>query len=260
MAMTHASARADYRHWLDLVLELVSRDVKLRYRGSALGMTWSQIGALVQIGTLTFVFSKVVKLGIPHYAAFVFTGMTAWIWFSIAIEGATASVVTNRDLVRRPGFPLALLPVVTVLTPLVHYLLTLPIMLVAIALITGRLPATAVGLPVLLAIQFAVTLGPAYLLAAFNVSLRDTTHLVTVALTLLFYGTPIIYTGFPHKYRLLGTLNPLAQVIRGERALLLEGRIPDLGPLVVVFVAAIVVSVIGYRVFVHLARWFAEDL
>src|SRR5256885_2976720 len=65
---TAAPSRSSYGHWRDLVRELVSRDVKLRYRGSVLGMAWSQIGALVQIGTLTFVFSRVVRLGIPHHA------------------------------------------------------------------------------------------------------------------------------------------------------------------------------------------------
>jgi lipopolysaccharide transport system permease protein len=233
---------------LDLLRELVARDLKIRYRRSVLGIAWSQLSPLATIVALTFVFTRVVDLGIPDYALFVFTGLLAWNWFQGSVVAATQSVVAGGDLVRLPGFPTAMLPVAA--------------LIVATVVMTGRVPVTATALPVLLVVQFLFILGPALLLAAVNVRFRDTAHLVGVLLLPLFYVTPVFYdlASVPQRFRELYDFNPLAQLVLAYRAVLLHGRWPSATRLGWVVAVAAVLLVIGSRVFGARAHEFAEEL
>lgn len=251
---------ARWVHRSDLVRELVVREVRLRYSGSILGLGWSQIAALAQIGVMMFVFGRVVRLGIPDYPAFVLAGMGPWLWFVGSIGAAATSVVAGRDLVRRPGFPCAVLPLVAVGTALMNFVLTIPIMLVAVGLVTGRVPATAALLPVLAVVQLVVMLGPAYLVAALNVFLRDTGHLVAILLGLLFYATPVFYGHVPSHYRVIFGLNPMAHVVGAYRQVLLFGELPSWRALLLMTLGGGLGTWIGYKVFTNRQRWFAEEL
>ena len=247
-------------HRLDLIRELVVRDIRLRYSGSVLGLGWSQVAALAQVAVLMFVFGKVVRLGIPDYPAYVLSGTIPWLWFVGATSGAADSVVAGRDLVRRPGFPAAVLPLVAVGTALINFLLTVPIMLLAIGVVTGRLPATVALLPVVVAAQLLVMLGPAYLVATVNVFLRDTGHLVAILLGLLFYATPVFYAHVPRHYSFIVTLNPIAHLLTAYRQVLLYGQMPNWPQLLGFALGGAVVATGCYRIFIGRERWFAEEL
>lgn len=244
----------------DLLRELVGREIRLRYSGSVLGLGWSQVSALAQVAVLMFVFSRVVRLGIPNYPAFVIVGMIPWLWFVGGVGAAAESVVSGRDLVRRPGFPSAVLPLVSVGTSFINFALTLPVMLIAVGVVTGRLPVTAAMLPVVAAVQLLVMLGPAYLVATLNVFLRDTGHLVSILLGLLFYATPIFYQHVPGRYHLILTLNPMAHLVAAYRRLLLDGSMPSWPGLLTLALGGAVASYLCYRLFAHRRRWFAEEL
>ena len=116
----------------DLLYELVGRDMKLRYKRSMLGIVWSLLNPLAQLLVFMFVFRLVLPLDIPNYPLFVFTGLLVWTWFQSALLQATDSIVANPDLIRRPGFPMPVLPIVTITTHLIHFLLALPILLIFI--------------------------------------------------------------------------------------------------------------------------------
>ena len=245
---------------LELASELVLRELRLRYSGSVLGLGWSQVAALAQAGILIFVFGRVVRLGIPHYPAFVLVGMVPWLWFAAGIGSAASSVVSARDLVRRPGFPPAVLPLVAVGTALVNFLLTVPITLITVLLVTGHIPATAAVLPLLMIVQLLVMLGPAFLVAALNVFLRDTGHLVGILLGLYFYATPVFYEHVPAGYHFVVTLNPMAHLLAAYRQTLLYGNLPSWSALATLAVGGALVTVACHRVFVRGERWFAEEL
>ncbi|HEX6395309.1 MAG TPA: ABC transporter permease [Acidimicrobiales bacterium] len=254
---SHASAPV---HHAGMVRELVVRQIRLRYSGSVLGLGWSQLAALAQAGVLIFIFGRVVRLGIPNYAAFVLVGMVPWLWFVGAIGAAADSVVSGRDLIRRPGFPSAVLPLVAVGVALINFVLMLPITLVTVGLVTGRVPARAMLLPVVAIVQLVVMLGPAYLVATVNVFLRDTGHLVSILLGLLFYATPVFYAHVPSHYHLIVTLNPMAHLVAAYRQVLLYGTMPSWGGLAALMVGGVAVTLACYRVFVGYERWFAEEL
>jgi lipopolysaccharide transport system permease protein len=250
-------------HRRDILRELLLRDIRLRYRRSVLGLLWSQLSPLSLIVILTVIFTRVVPLGIPNYPVFVFVGLSSWHWFQGGLHDATICVSNNRDLVRLPGFPLGLLPPVSIGSHVTHYVLSLPVLLGAVLVTTGRIPYTAIALPLVLMIQFALCLGPAYVLAPLQVTMRDTAHAVSIALLLLFYATPIIYD--ERRLRLsamrpLFDLNPLAHLLRAQRDILLDGRWPDFGALTIVLAVALIVLVIGRRIFVAAGSWMADEV
>jgi lipopolysaccharide transport system permease protein len=247
---------------VDLLWTLVWRDLVLRYRRSVLGIAWSQIGPLALLGVLAFVFSKIVPLGIPHYALFVIVGLLAWTWFSAGLTAAIDSVVTARDLVRLPGFPAALLPAIAVTTHLMHFLLAVPVLLLIVGIVLHGLSVTVIALPLVIASQFLVTLAPAYLLAAANVRYRDVSHIVGVALLPLFYASPVFYDAdrVPDRYRWIYDNNPIAILLDAYRNCVLFGRWPhwtSLGTVTVLAAAAVVAS---RRIYNRAAPDFAELL
>jgi lipopolysaccharide transport system permease protein len=246
----------------DLVSVLVARDLKSRYKRSLLGFAWSLLNPLAQMLVISFVFSRVFGITIPDYPLFVFCAILPWTWFQSSLVAATDAITGNREMIRRPGFPVPALPVITVASNLLHFLLALPILLLFLVL-SGRGASLAVlGLPVLVALQFVLTLGLAYFVATFQVTFRDTQHLLTVALLLVFYLTPVFYLAdaVPAQYRAVYALNPMVHLIEGYRAALL-GR-GQVDPLALVAIAAVggVLLWIGYGVFVRASYGFAEEL
>ena len=253
------------RHRTDLVRELVARDVKLRYRRSVLGVAWSQLAPLSLIAIFTFVFGYVLKLHIPHYPAsrypaFLFVGFLPWLWFQGSLLGGTHSVVGGRDLIGQPGFRVALLPVVSIATNLINYALALPVMFVGIVVYTHRVPVTALALPVIIAVQFVITLGPVYFLSAFNVTFRDVGHIVEILILPLFYATPVFYSEPTTRFHLVYVLNPLAHLIKAYRSALLDGHWPDFRALSVVALVGVVLVWMGHAVFMRMSRHFPEEL
>ena len=177
----------------DLLYELVVRDVKLRYKRSVLGIGWSLLNPLAQLLVFYFIFDLLLPLKIPNYTPFLFTGVLVWSWFQSSLQAATGSVVDNRELVKRPGFPATVLPPVTVTAHLIHFLLALPILLLFIMHGNSQFTSAILILPLLIALQLGLILGLGYLVATLHVTFRDTQYLVGVLLQLLFFLTPVFY-------------------------------------------------------------------
>lgn len=240
----------------------MTRDIKLRYRRSVLGILWSQITPLAMMVVLSLVFAHVVGLNlkIHHYAAFLFAGLLPWIWFQTAMVAGTQSVVGGRDLVRQPGFPVVMLPIVSVTTTLINYLLALPVMFLWIGFSLHAIHGTSIALPVIIAVQFLITAGPCLMLSALNVRFRDVSHIVEIALLPLFYALPIIYAQPPHQLHWVFQLNPLAHLINAYRDVLYFGRWPQMTTLVVLALIGVLLAGIGYRIFDRLSYRFPEEL
>ncbi len=246
----------------DLMRELILRDMKLRYKRSLMGIAWSLLNPLAQLLVLNLVFRLVLPLDIPDYTAFLFTGLLAWNWFQSGLYSATGAIVDNRDLVRQPGFPAAILPVVSVSVHLIHYLLALPVLL-AFLLFTGvNFAWTLVLLPLLLAVQFLVTLSLGYFIATLQVAFRDVQYLLGVALLLGFYLSPVFYDVrlIPARYQALYSLNPMTILLESYRAILIRGDLPGVGALLVLLALALILLWTGYRIFGRASHSFAEEL
>ena len=246
-----------------LVRELIARDVRLRYRGRALGFLWSQLNPIVSVVIFSVVFSTVIPLGIDDYPLFILIGIESWQWFQSGLVAGTAGVVAARDLVRHPGFPIGVLPPVLAGAQLVQFVLALPVILGALVVTTGRLPGTAAWLPPILVVQFMLCTGAAYLLATLHVFVRDTAEIVNVALRIAFFATPIIYDAerlANSRLRVLLEINPMAHLIGAQRDVLLAGRGPDVARLGAVALLATVLVVGGRAVFDRFSHRFPDEV
>lgn len=249
------------RYSWDLITHLVGREFRLRYRRTILGWLWAMGYPLARLFVFAFLFTRVLPLGIPNYAAFAFTGIIAWTWFSAGVASATSSAVDRRDLLTRPGLPRATVPVVSVLTDGLDYLVALPVL--AVFLLIGEgVPATAVLLPAVMGVQLLFTLGLGFALCAANVYLRDVRLLVDVVLLLGFYLTPVFYDAqsVPENYRFVLSLNPMAHLLGAYRSILLAGRAPSLGPFLLLIGAGAVVFVTGYLIYRSTSPSFVDEL
>jgi lipopolysaccharide transport system permease protein len=263
--MTTKALPALQPRWLyfyDLLHELVIRDLKLRYKRSILGMAWSLFNPLAQLLVFTFVFTRVLPLNRPNFTPFLFCGIVTWNCFSASLFGGAVSITNNRELIRRPGFPSPVLPVVQVTSDLLHFLLALPILFVFL-LVSGLQPGAAVVFaPLVMLVQFVFTLSLVYMVATVNVRFQDTQYLLGVFLLLLFYLTPTFYdvTQVPAAYQSAYHLNPMLHFIEAYRAIFLKGAVPDLTALAVLFVISLVLLAIGYTIFQRASWRFVEEL
>jgi lipopolysaccharide transport system permease protein len=246
----------------DLLQALIARDIKLRYRGSILGVLWTLLNPLAELLVLLFVFGVVVRVGIPNFGAYLFLGLVVYGWFSTSVSFATGAVVSNRELVRRPGMPLVILPVVTVASNLVHFLLSLPILGALLVFSGVHITPALLALPLLIVIQFVLILASSYPVAVAHVWFRDTQHLLRIALQLLFYLTPIFYEvdTVPAGGRWIYQVNPMAHLVDVYRAVLLHGKWPSTGSLVYLTVISSALLVVGIYTFQRASRRFVDEL
>lgn len=249
-------------HLRDLIVVLVGRNIKSQYKNSVLGIAWSLLNPLLQLLVFTFLFRKVISLEIPNYGTFAFAGLLCWSWFQLSLLQATSAVTSNRELVRRPGFPAAILPVITILTNLMNLLLALPLLVLFVILGGGHITTHLLELPVIMTVQFTLMLSFAYLLATANVTFRDMEHIASFALQLLFWLTPVFYLAsrVPSQYRAIYDLNPMQHIIDGYRDVLLFGKSPNYAALSAVAICAVALLAFSYKLFAHRCDRFVEEL
>lgn len=246
----------------DLTIQLVIRDIKLRYRRTAMGVAWLFIFPVAQILVFTFIFTIVLPTKVGRYSAFVSIGVLVWTWFQSSLVMASTAITANRDLVRRPGLPLSVLPMATVVTNLVLLVVAAPAIVGLVLYGGGQIGGAVIVLPLAIAIQFMLTLGIAYMVAGLNVTFRDTQHLVPLALLLLFFLSPIFYdaASVPAAYRTWYDLNPFVILLDAYRAPLLHDTMPNLLQLANVALVATLVGLTGHVLFKRASRRFAEEI
>jgi lipopolysaccharide transport system permease protein len=245
----------------EVVLHLVRREIDATHRMTLLGWAWPVARQLAQLAALVFIFGSVIDQGIPHFPVFVFSGLIAWTWFSTGVGTATTVLLDDRHLVFQPRLPAAVLPIVSIVVPLVDVLLALPILLVMAALETG-VEWTIVVTPLLVVLQLALMAGISWLVSSVSVFFRDVPNLVQVVLQILFYMTPVFYglRTVPDEYQSILELNPMTTLVEAYRAALLGAPWPSAGHFIYVAVLAIVLCIGGYLTFARLSRNFADNL
>lgn len=246
----------------DLVKELVIRDLKGGYKHSVLGMAWAVLTPLFYLLIFSCVFKYVFQLHTSRYTSITFTGIVAWGWFQASLSQAVGIIRNSRDLVLQPGFPVASLPVISVTTSFINFLITIPILMVMLLLDGAPLHFVIVALPVLMAIQFIMTLSLAYLVAAINVTFRDTQHILVVFLQLYFYVTPVFYdiSKVPEKFKPFFLLNPMSNLVGAYRDVLVHGVAPNWLVLSLVAASSIALLFLGHRFFMRASYRFVEEL
>jgi ABC-2 type transport system permease protein len=217
-----ARAAAQSRVRLELLTELVRKDLKVKYKNSALGFIWSLANPLLYLAVFTLVFDKLLKNGIEAFPVLFMSGFLVWNFFNLATLSGTGSVVGNANLVRKVRFPRVVLPLSSVGFAGVHFVLQLGVLL-ALLLVFYRdaFGAQLVLLVPALAVVVVFATAMALLSSALNVRFRDVEHLLEVILLAWFWLTPIVYpvtyvrdelAGSPWLFRLY-LANPMTGVV-----------------------------------------------
>jgi len=222
-----------------LLATLVGRELKARYRGSALGFAWSLLNPLLLLGVYSFVFGYVFVQGraelVDPYAIFLITGLFPWVWMNSSLLEGTVSLTANAGLIRKAVFPVELLPMVPVLANLVHFLFALPV--IAGALVVAVATGHDVGgwgallLPVVVVVQLPLISGLALGFAALNVHFKDVRDLLINLLQLMFFMTPILYpvewVSIPALAGVIRWANPFTPFVLAYQSILFRGTVPD---------------------------------
>lgn len=256
-----------------LIQSLVARDVKARYRGSVLGFFWSFINPLLLLLVYTFIFAYIMPPpgNIENYALFLFTGILPWTWFSASLLESSSVLITGGNLIKKVMFPAEILPIVTVLSNLVHFLFGLPILVAFLIYFDAPIErAELPWFPVALFVQLLLTLGFALILSALTVHFRDLKDILGNVMTLWFFATPIIYYWkvAPENIRPYLNLNPFTHLAITYQEILFFPADPAAagGPpghwkwLLALGVGSVGLFLLGYFLFDRLRDSFAEEV
>lgn len=253
----------DLYRYRSLVWNLVVRELKARYRGSALGFLWSFLNPLLYCSVYTLVFSIYLPFRMGgNYVVHLISGLLPWLWFSSSLLEASGSVLAGGNLIKRVLFPAEVLPLVVVLSNFVHFLLSLPILLLFMILFKRPIGVAILIAPGVMFIQIIFTIGLAFMLSALCVHYRDVQHILANLLTLWFFMTPIVYSvkQIPEILRFTVNINPVAPLILAYQCIFYENQFPDFRQLLVVALMSVLIYLLGASMFERYSAIFAEEV
>ncbi len=246
----------------EVLLRFGARDITLRYRQTALGVIWVILQPLIGAGVFALVFGGVADLpsdGVPYFVL-SFAGMLAWNTFNGIVGRASTSLVANAALVSKVFFPRILVPLSSVYSVLVDFVVALGFFVVLLFAFGINPGWPALLLPVWLALIVLMSSGLGLIASALMVKYRDVGYVLPVVTQTLLYASPVAYSvsAVPEAYRVWFNLNPLTWVLQEFRWSLLGLAAPEGWQVVASVAAAVVVFVAGALVFEHMERGFAD--
>lgn len=255
-----------YRHRV-LLKRMCWRDISSRYRESVLGSIWAVINPLLMLSIYTFVFGFVLKSRWPNqgdskvlFSLTLFAGLIVHGVFAETANRSTTIIPENSNYVKKVVFPLEILPLTVLGSAAFHAGVSLCLLLVANVLAGTGWHWSILLLPLVIVPVLLATAGLAWILASLGVYLRDASQVVTFAIALLMYLSPVFYpiTSFPERYRALLYMNPLTLPIEQVRDLVILGTNPPWQGIVAVYVVALIVMGLGLWFFERSRVGFAD--
>ncbi len=248
------------RQYLDLVLTLTHKEVKVRYKNNVLGYLWSVANPLASALVFYFALQVIMRSNVENYVVFLTIGLFAWQWFANFMMGACGVFLANGSLIKKSVFPRFVLPIALDLQDCFHYVMSIP---VTLGFLYGYgIPIgwnIVIGMIVIIPAQFFLLLGLGTAIGSCNLFFRDMERILAIALNMMFYLSPVIYPidRVPEPYRKFMHLNPMTPLIEAWRSVFMKDTVPwrDIG---IAYVYAAIAMVIGIIVYRRLANRFAE--
>jgi ABC-type polysaccharide/polyol phosphate export permease len=235
----------------DLVGQLVSRNIKARYKRSVLGVVWTMLNPLMMMAVLTLVFSGLFRLTLPNYSVYVLAGLLLWNFFAQSTITATSEIVWGASLLKRIYVPRTIFVVSAVCTGLVNLVVALVPLTLIMLVLRAPLGLALLSIPVPVALTAMFALGVGLLVSMLAVYFADVVEIYQIVLTAWLYLTPIIYPEeiIPVPYRWLFRINPMYHLVQIFRTPIYENKLAPIETIVAGSLVAVVVLVVGWWFF-----------
>jgi len=250
-------------NYREMIVSLVRRDLKSRYKGSVLGFLWMFLNPLLQLCVYTAVFSIIMDSGIEKYYLFLFVALVPWIFFSTCLSGGTTVIFAQQDMVKKIYFPRQVLPIVFTTSQFINMLLSFIVIFVVILFSGIELHIRVLlYLPIIMIIEYILALGITFLVSALTVYFRDLEHILGIVSMAWMYLTPILYDveRVPEQLMPIFNLNPMTSITIAYRDILYYGKVPQFRTLGSAIGLGVVILILGEIAFSRLQRHFVEEL
>lgn len=247
----------------EMIFSLVRRDLKGRYKGSVLGFLWTFINPLLQLMVYTFVFSTVMRSGIEDYYLFLFVALVPWLFFSTSLTGGASSILAQKEMVKKIYFPREILPIAYTTSQFVNMLLSF-IVIFIILLISGKGLNTEalLYLPIIMFIEYILSLGVAMLSSAVTVYFKDFEYILGILAMAWQFLSPVMYAVdmVPEEVMPIFKMNPMTPILIAYRDILYYKKSPDLSTLIQAIIFGVILLIVGWLIFGKLKRHFVEEM
>jgi lipopolysaccharide transport system permease protein len=244
--------------WVHVLWVLAHSDFRARYRAQALGVVWSLLNPLVMMTILSVIFTRVFRSEVKHFPVFMLIGLVLWQWISSSLTSGTNVLVSNAEIIKRTVFPRQLLPVSVVFSYAINFAVEALIVLAAAIVWPDafKISPALLMVPVSLSILAVLLCGLVMATSVLNVIYRDVAYLVSTALMLLYWLTPLVYPFeiVSERFRRLMIFNPFAAILIGMRDAVMLGVWPARMTWLGMLTPTAVVVVAGWLIFRHYER------
>lgn len=267
------SVLSDFRNSQDLLANLALREIRGKYKRTALGQIWSLVNPIAIMAVYSIVFSLLLKAhppkgnpsGLDVFALWLSCGLLPWLFFANVVTSGMGAVLANANLIKKVYFQRETLVVADALSWLFTFCIEMVVLVVAILIFGGDPLLYLPGVIALMALLFLFGTGLALLLSVANVYFRDTQHFISIFMQIWFYATPIVYPAalvFSQHPRVAFwyRLNPMERFSEAFRSLLYDNRWPTLNNIAFLVVVSVVVLALGLAVFRRFQGRLAEEL
>jgi ABC-type polysaccharide/polyol phosphate export permease len=247
-----------------LIIELVKREIKAKYKQSILGYAWVILVPLVHLVVMTVVFSLFIRVptgGIP-YPVFLFVALVPWMFTTNAVAAATGSLLSNSQLITKIYLPREIFPLSAVLSKLVDLFLSSIVLVIIMLYFKVSFPVTIFYIFLIFFFQFLLTLGISFILSAINVFYRDVENMLGVFLMVWMYLTPVFYPPelIPAHLTPIFNLNPMMGIINSYRNVVLHAALPPGESFLYAAVFSVTIFLLGFVFFRRRSRYFADTI
>lgn len=247
---------------LELIVVITSKEIKIRYKNNIFGYLWSLANPLCFAFIYYIAFKEVMRVPIQNYTLFLICGLFPWQWFSNSLIMGMSGFIANAQIIKKTSFPRYVIPLGNVLMECFHFIFALPVILVFLHIYDFHASwVWLFGVPLIAAAQIMLSFGVTLIFATINLFFRDIERFVSLAIMMLFYATPILYSIdlVPPKYVWVFDINPLSALVLSWRDLFMYNTLnwEYIGKF---YLAGVVSIAIGSFIYNKLSKRFAEVL